>query len=305
MAHHGAGDTDTVAPTKRRRDASSGWHPGGLVRGKHGHHPQGAAPAPGTRVGGHLGLPLSGVARGLRRRDGQCSADARQLLSPAPISQKAVVANAHQPLGQDVQQETVHERLAVRGQGLGALAIAGIPDAEAHLSVADLQQTRIGDGDTMRVARQVLHHRLGLVQTMLGVNHPVFAHEGVEHLLELTGAGDAMQRALVRGAPEQRHHPAPEVTRQGLDGEQVVASARTPPALRIQGAAGNQAVQMHMPRQVLRPGVQHRAHAQLPAQALAVLAEGLTCLPARLEQQPVEQLGMQLHPSVELVRDES
>jgi hypothetical protein len=54
--------------------------------------------------------------------------------------------------------------------------------------------------------------------------------------------------------------------------------------------------------EVLAPGVQHRGHAQFAAEATAVLAEAAQGVPGDLEQLPMEQLGVQLHPAVQGVQ---
>lgn len=61
-------------------------------------------------------------------------------------------------------------------------------------------------------------------------------------------------------------------------------------------------MQVHMPAQVLVPGVQHRGHPQFPAQAFRILSERLERAPGRLKEQPVELLRMQLHPAVQAMR---
>ena len=66
---------------------------------------------------------------------------------------------------------------------------------------------------------------------------------------------------------------APEVFGQDADREQVVAFGRMPVARFGQSAAGEQAVQMHMPAQGLAPGVQNRGHAEAAVQALGVAAQ--------------------------------
>jgi hypothetical protein len=81
-----------------------------------------------------------------------------------------------------------------------------------------------------------------------------------------------------------------------------VTTRRVPPAIVTQGTTGYQAVQMHMAPQLLAPGVEHRGHTQLSAEPFGIRTEGLERGPNCLEQQPVDQLRVQLYPGIEIVR---
>ncbi len=59
---------------------------------------------------------------------------------------------------------------------------------------------------------------------------------------------------------------------------------------------------MHMLAESLPPGVQHSRHAQLTIQAFGVASKPIQRAPYGLEQQPIDQLRMQLHPTIELMR---
>jgi hypothetical protein len=59
----------------------------------------------------------------------------------------------------------------------------------------------VGDGDAMRVARQVLQDVFGSTKRGLGVHHPILpeqaAHEGVERFLLSQRQTDSMEDQLV------------------------------------------------------------------------------------------------------------
>src|SRR5207248_6013876 len=126
-------------------------------------------------------------------------------------------------------------------------------------------------------------------------------HQLIEPRIDLPGAGDAVQFAAVGGLPQGAYHVAAEVFGQGSDREQVVAFGRMPVARFGQSAAGDEAVQMHVPAQGLAPGVQYTGHAKRAVQALWVSTEGIEGIPDALEQQRVDDLGMELYPLVELM----
>jgi hypothetical protein len=61
-------------------------------------------------------------------------------------------------------------------------------------------------------------------------------------------------------------------------------------------------MQVDMAHQRLPPGMQHRRHAHLPIETLGVRAEGAQGRPDGLEQQVVDLFGMDLDPTVQVVR---
>jgi len=237
---------------------------------------------------------------GLRCRfcDRQRPADLCQASSPAAIGQKAVVTDPHQPLGQDMQQEAAHEFLAIEDERLVSVAVAVVLVAQSHLVVVHGEDTGVADGDPACVARQVAHHRVGVFETVLAVDHPLGGHQGAELIINVTGPGDPVEFAAIGGLAQGTHQVPTKVARQGPDREQVGAARLSPDAIVAQRTAGHQAVQVHMLAQGLAPGVEHRAHAHLAAEALGMATKGSQRLPGALEQQPVDHLGMKLDPAV-------
>ena len=51
-------------------------------------------------------------------------------------------------------------------------------------------------------------------------------------------------------------------------------------------------MQVHVLSQRLSPGMQHRAHAHLPVQALGILAKGFDGVPDTVKQAPIHGLGV-------------
>ena len=86
---------------------------------------------------------------------------------------------------------------------------------------------------------------------------------------------------------------------EGSDREQIGALDWMPGAVASECPARYQTIQVDMAHQGLAPGVQHRRHPRLTVQALGVRAEGREGCPCRLEQQAIDHLGMDLHPTVE------
>ena len=150
-----------------------GWSAAcGAPAGEGPDHPQCRLPAVRTGVGR---LRVVGSSIGIRCRldNGQRLADLRQASSPAAIGQKAVVANPHQPLGQDMEQEAAHELLAVEDERFVPVTVAVVLDAQGHLVVVHGEDTGVADGDLACVARQVADHRVGVLEAVLAVDHPL------------------------------------------------------------------------------------------------------------------------------------
>ena len=112
---------------------------------------------------------------------------------PESIGQKAEVADAHEALGQDVEEEPAQELR--RGQGhLPLLAAVGvILPAEGDTHPVKRQKPMVGDGHAMRVAAQIAENLSGAAEGRLGIHHPVLAVEAAQQLAELLLIGEGAQ----------------------------------------------------------------------------------------------------------------
>ena len=91
----------------------------------------------------------------------------RQFASSGAVAQVAKMANAHKAFGQDVHQEPPHELPFIQPLGLDPGVIAVILIAERDSVTFHRQQTPVTDGDSVSVARQIIHHGIGLAQAGL------------------------------------------------------------------------------------------------------------------------------------------
>lgn len=94
---------------------------------------------------------------------------------PMAISEEAVVADAMLPLGQDMDQEPTNELIRLERHDFvppGAVD-AVIFDAEGDALIVHSDQSAVGDGDAVRVARQICQHGFWSGERFFGVNHPV------------------------------------------------------------------------------------------------------------------------------------
>jgi len=103
------------------------------------------------------------------------------------------MANAHEAFGQNVHQEPPHELPSIQPLGLDPGVITVILISERDLIPLHRQQAPVADGDSVTVAGQIIHHALGLVQAVSGVDNPFLLHQAVEHTINLTVAGNPVQ----------------------------------------------------------------------------------------------------------------
>lgn len=97
--------------------------------------------------------------------------DPGDIAGPAPVSEKAVVADAVLAFGEHMNQEPADELVGVQRHGRVSPAPldAIILDAEGHAARIGAEQAAVRDGDTVRLARQIAQHGLGPGERLLGV----------------------------------------------------------------------------------------------------------------------------------------
>ena len=136
--------------------------------------PQATFPAQRTRVAversGALGFGarLAGLLGDVEGRT-----DLLDALGATTVGEKAEVTDAHEALGQDMKEEAAQELLAREGHDFVAVVVAVVLVVELHLIVVEAKDPCVGQGDAVAVARQILHYRVGVGKTGLGVDHPV------------------------------------------------------------------------------------------------------------------------------------
>ena len=79
-----------------------------------------------------------------------------ELLCPVAIGEESEITNALKPIGKYVKQEPTDEFVGAERHRLVAAAIAIILPAKLNLAVIDIEQTVVGDGDAVRVSRDIL-----------------------------------------------------------------------------------------------------------------------------------------------------
>ena len=172
------------------------------------HHPTATAWARRRlrRFGSAVVIVLS-IARD-RGRHGQQLADQRQLGAAMPVGEEApgsrrradlagagCVADALEPVGQNMQQEAAHELVGVEDHALGSRRVAIIAPCKGDTGVVDRDEPVVGDGDAVGVAGKVGQHLLGAGKRALGVDQPFDAARRSQRRIEGGRLGERCQIA--------------------------------------------------------------------------------------------------------------
>lgn len=176
---------------------------------------------------------------------------------PVAVSEEAVVTDAVLALWQNVDEEPADELSHCQCHGrVSARAFdTVILDAEGDALVVHSDQSAVGDGNPVRVARQICQYGFRSGEGFLGVDHPVdFAQrfdEGVEGIPVQQVSMIAVELQFPRIV--QSDHPFQNKTTvqpgQNPDGQEKVFPAGDPfGTVRRQAAARNDHVDMRMMR---------------------------------------------------------
>ena len=85
----------------------------------------------------------------LGRYHGQERPASGELLRSVAVAEEAVVADALEPVGKDVEQKATDELRAGERHGLRLVAVTIVLPAEGNLAVGDVEQAIVGDGDAV------------------------------------------------------------------------------------------------------------------------------------------------------------
>jgi hypothetical protein len=77
------------------------------------------------------------------------------------VGQKAEVTDAHEAIGKHVKQEAANKFMSLKDHRLFPIALFAISVAQQDFCVFDLQDTVIGESDTVRVAAEIVENGAG------------------------------------------------------------------------------------------------------------------------------------------------
>ncbi len=87
------------------------------------------------------------------------------------------MANAHEPLGQHVQEKAANELVRGKRHHLALVAVRVIAPAETHRVAVETDEPVIRDRHPVRIAGQIIEHGFGAGERRLRVDDPVGALE--------------------------------------------------------------------------------------------------------------------------------
>ena len=103
-----------------------------------------------------------------------------QRLPAVAVGKQSEVADLDEAGRQEMEQEAANELDRIELHDAAAVAMPGVPPAEAHLPVVEAEESSVGDGNSMRVACQILQHMFGTSERRLGVDHPLPPTQGAK-----------------------------------------------------------------------------------------------------------------------------
>ena len=169
--------------------------------------------------------------------------------------------------------------------------------AKRHLVVGEVHKPVVGDGYTVRVARQILQHMFRAAEGWFGVDYPVVAEQTAQERQKdflvsqwLERSGQTEFAAAIQ-QPEAGNEFAAEHAAQDFD-RQEESVAWTYPAfvIRREPPCRNHTVHVRMVEKVLAPGVQHAEESDLRAEMFRIGGYLKQSGCAGTEQKAVEQL---------------
>ena len=137
---------------------------------------------------------------------------------------EAVVSDFDKPGRENVPQKAADKLRGGDGHQSLVSGPAVVPGSEGDLALGQAHQPMVGDGHPVGVAAEVMIGLGRAAESPLGVDDPLFSSEFPEEALELprvfkTG-NLAPQSALTESLLQGLQKLAPDVLREGLDGEE-------------------------------------------------------------------------------------
>ncbi len=237
-------------------------------------------------------------SRLFRLLDAEQGADLGDVGLAGRTGQQAVMPDAVEVVGQDMDQEPADE--LGRGQSHDLLAVAGLDavilPAEGDGIGIGADQAGVRDRDPVGVAAEIGQHGLRPAEGRFGIDHPLgFAERGESGRegVRVDQLGQIAEEDQLTG-PVQLHQffqkQASEQPRQNPHVQEEPGFTSDPlRAVWRQAAAWHDHVDVRMMRQRGAPGVQHAGHADPCAHALGIGRDGHHCFRRSLEQQPVDR----------------
>ena len=202
------------------------------------------------------------------------------------------MADAHEAIGQDVEQEAAKELHGIEGHHLLAVVIAVVLVVEANAASVEGDQAVLGDGDAVGIASQIGKNLSGAAEGRLRVDDPFGSACLHQRRSDIDMSNTGAQLVISPyGVAEKLEEAVPEQAREDAYGEEelLVRYGSEAPVVNREPAAGNDAVQVRVQGKGLSPGVKHGEEAELQPQTLWIPSDDQKTLARGTEQDVVEQ----------------
>ena len=168
-----------------------------------------------------------------------------------------------------MEQKPAQKFLGVDGHQSLLAAVRIIFPAKRHLTIGNIDNPVIGDGDTMRVAGQIMENMFGSSEWPFGVDDPVIAQrpeKGMESFLfcQRFQIAREMKLSEAERAFETGDELAPKDTAQHFHRQKEWVTGVNPALMVERETTGwDDAVYMRMRLKILPPGVEHAEETDL------------------------------------------
>jgi hypothetical protein len=207
------------------------------------------------------------------------------------------MADAVKAFGQHMHQESPDKLVRAERHGLEAgLAVGAIVFVfEGDAIGVGLDQPAVGDGNPMRISRQVLKDGFGPGERSLGICHPFGAAMSFDEGGESVRAGQPFEPAVevksplsMGGGQHGQEQPA-EQRREHRDRQKVAFPAGDPfRSIRRQTTSGDNHVDMRVMRHRRTPRMEHGCDADARAEMFGIGGDGERGFGGGLEQDVVD-----------------
>src|SRR5499425_1833541 len=173
--------------------------------------------------------------------------------------------------------------------------VSRIPPAEGDLAIGEGDQAVVGDGHTMGVAAQIVHHIFGATEGTFQIDHPILSIEWPQPSGEDFGLRQKLQvsvevqLAILKGLFESIDELAAKDFLQHFLGKEVVVPGANPAGVIKREATGrNDTMDMRVSGELLAPRMQDTEEANLCAEVSGIVSDFEKCFGTGAEQKMVE-----------------
>jgi hypothetical protein len=189
------------------------------------------------------------------QRSAQCEQRA-----PISVGKESKVTDLHKADWEYMHEETANELDGVNRQGFLRIAVSRIPPSECDVPTFTTHESAIGDGNSVRVASEILQNVFWPAEWAFGINDPSFLFQSLIEEIEScrtteTGkSADQSEFLLAVIACECSQELVSKPGAKYADRKEKALAAMDPSrAIKRKAACRNQAVQVHVMEHLLIP----------------------------------------------------